>query len=384
MGQVGELLGAGEAPVDGEHVGGGVEDLAGRHPRQGTAQDVAGDVTAGLAGGETDGTQAGPDLKNVLDADPVGLEVLAVRDVADIAPEALADAHHRLHLLGGEHPARDPDPHHEVPVLFRALGVQPVPAVADSEVVAGDGHNPRAGVDRNDALVVVEAVLVPLHPLGLVQRLVVAPGPLPLTAPTTGRPPRRSPMSPAGSFGFVGLVASGRSDAGQPGCSRFSLGGVIGGPGGPSCRPVSAGFDTDTDQSVLHLHRVGGDRMGGGPGEDLVASDVEDGAVPRAPQRALADQLSLAQRATGVGTDAVEREELPAGIHQRKPVAVNLDRPHRAGREILDSNPINEGGHRTTGASTSCSASQSVSVRTSGRTCPLMRTSTNPTSSIGN
>lgn len=44
---------------------------------------------AGLIGGETHGPQPGPDFGDVLDAGPVEL---AVGDVADVAPEALAHA----------------------------------------------------------------------------------------------------------------------------------------------------------------------------------------------------------------------------------------------------------------------------------------------------
>src|SRR5918995_4505 len=131
-----------------------------------------------------------------------------------------------------------------------------------------------------------------------------------------------------------GRVASGRSQAGQPGRSYVGAGGAIGDPASLSSRRISAGLDGHPDDSVLHLYRVGRGRMGGRPGEDLAAADVEDGTVPRTPKRTVADQLSLAQGATSVGTAAIEREDLPAYMHQREPVAVNVDRPHRPGREV--------------------------------------------------
>src|SRR5215472_11243881 len=95
-----------------------------------------------------------PDLRHVLDPDPVELHVLPVGDVGEVAPVLLADTGHGAQLLGGKLAARNPDPHHEVRVLDlgvlkrpglaapdprTALGVQAPPAEPAAQVLWVDG-----------------------------------------------------------------------------------------------------------------------------------------------------------------------------------------------------------------------------------------------------
>ena len=173
---------------------------------------------------QADGLQPPPDLRHVLDADPVVLDVLPVGDVGDAAAELVGDLADRPELLGVQLAAGDPDPEHEVAVLDvgvlqrpgaaavdprPALGVEPPPAESRAQVGRVDRVEALAGVALLDPGPDVEAVVVLLRPLGAVERAAAAHGPLALVALgaawhrvlllssiaqlTGGRRPRRPP-----------------------------------------------------------------------------------------------------------------------------------------------------------------------------------------------
>ncbi|MDF9807549.1 hypothetical protein M2436_006096 [Streptomyces sp. HB372] len=200
-GQVGEVGVADEPPLDLVDGGRAVDDLVLRDARDGRAEDRAGRVTAGLGGGQAHLFEPPPDLRHVLDADPVVLHVLPVGEVGGAARELLGDLPDHPQLLGGQPPAVDADAQHEVLVvqLLRlqhgrlaavdaglALGVQPPPAHASAQVVRVDGVEAALGVDRLNTCPYVETVVVLLELLVPVQGGVVAHGPLTLAAVASG------------------------------------------------------------------------------------------------------------------------------------------------------------------------------------------------------
>ena len=133
-----------------------------------------------------------PDLGDVLDADPVQLDVLPVGDVGGVAGELGADLGDGAQLVAARRAAVAADPEHEVLVVELAgveggglaavdaglaLGVEPPPAHPAAQVLAGDRGEPLLGVDLLDALPDVEAVVGLLELLVGVQRGAVAVGP---------------------------------------------------------------------------------------------------------------------------------------------------------------------------------------------------------------
>ena len=90
-GEVGDLRVADEAFGDLPDRRRRVDDLVGRDASERGTEDHSGGVTAGLGGLQPDGLQSAPDLRDILDADPVQLDVLPVGDVGAAAPELGAD-----------------------------------------------------------------------------------------------------------------------------------------------------------------------------------------------------------------------------------------------------------------------------------------------------
>ena len=78
---------------------GGIEDLVERFAGQGRTEDDARAVTARFGGLEPDGFEALPDLRDVLDFDPVELNVLTVRQVGGVPAEFLRDTGDGAQLL---------------------------------------------------------------------------------------------------------------------------------------------------------------------------------------------------------------------------------------------------------------------------------------------
>ena len=161
------------------------------------AEERPGRVAAGLDAAQPGGVEAVPDRGDVLDADPVVLDVLAVGDVGGVTGEVDADAAQRSHGLGREQPAVGADPQHEVLVVELvlledrglaavdaglALRVEAHPAEPAAEVGGVDRVEAALGVDVDDPGADVERVVVLLGLLVLVQRLGVAERPLALGA----------------------------------------------------------------------------------------------------------------------------------------------------------------------------------------------------------
>jgi hypothetical protein len=93
-GEVGVLGIAHVAPDDLLDRRGAVDDLVGGDPGHRGTEDHAWGVPAGLGGRQSHGLEQSPDLRHVLDADPVQLDVLTVGDVGGVPPEARRDLGH--------------------------------------------------------------------------------------------------------------------------------------------------------------------------------------------------------------------------------------------------------------------------------------------------
>ncbi|MPM68645.1 hypothetical protein SDC9_115579 [bioreactor metagenome] len=171
----------------------GVEDLVGGDARDRAAEEAAGGVTAGGDGVQPDRLQPTPDLRDVLDPDPVVLDVLPVGDVEGVAGEVLRDAGQHADLVGAEDLAVDPDPVHEVPVrqlrigqlagpggveVLVALGVEPPPAQPAEEVIGRDGVEALMGVRPEDPGADVQAVVLVLDHLVGIEGRTAVDGPL--------------------------------------------------------------------------------------------------------------------------------------------------------------------------------------------------------------
>ncbi len=250
-----------------------VDDLVGRHAGDRAAEEAAGGVAAGLRRLQADGLQAPPDLGHVLDADPVVLEVLPVRDVGGVAGEVGGDAAEDPQPLRRERLAVAADAHHEVAVaqlvvaeLRRApavdagapLGVEPPPAEAARQVLGRDGVEALAGVGLLDALADVEPVVLVLPRLVAVEGLGAVDLPLPVGAVAAGRAGGRTSCG-AGRLGDGHVIECITADY-------------------PALRPVhTPGLS----------YRAGGNGLAGCPKgtDDAPSSPGHAQRVPRTPRR---------------------------------------------------------------------------------------------------
>src|SRR5579871_1431028 len=115
----------------------GIVQLIGFEAGDGAAADVAGDVPAGAGGREAGGAQALDGARDVLNGQPVELEVLARGDVGDVVAIVAGDLGHGAHLGRRQIAAGDLDTQHEV-ALVGLLLVDAVPSHA-REIVRRDG-----------------------------------------------------------------------------------------------------------------------------------------------------------------------------------------------------------------------------------------------------
>lgn len=141
-GQVGVLAVLGEVVRDGVDDRLGVETLVVVEPGCGAAKHVPCGVTTALNRRQADLVVALPHLGDVLDADPVFLDVLSGGDVeVGVAPqfvlflasvllggdgEVIRDLTDDLSLVGGEIATRDLGPDHEVVVLLLGVHARPL------------------------------------------------------------------------------------------------------------------------------------------------------------------------------------------------------------------------------------------------------------------
>ena len=193
--QVGEVGVADEPLEDLLERRGAVDDLVLGDAGDRGAEEGPRGVTAGLDAAQAGGVEPVPDLGDVLDADPVVLDVLPVGDVGGVPREVGADPAEGVDGGGGEQPAVGADPEHEVAVVELlllehgglaavdpglALGVEPHPPEAAAQVGRVDRVEAALGVDVQDARPDVQRVVVLLGLLVLVERLGVAERPLAL------------------------------------------------------------------------------------------------------------------------------------------------------------------------------------------------------------
>jgi hypothetical protein len=121
--QVRERRVADEAPrdlLDGRRA---VEDLVSGHAGHGGAQHHPRRVTAGLLRAEADALEPLPDRRDVLDADPVQLDVLPIGHVGRVAPVRGGHVRDRPQLGDRELPAVDAHAQHEV-LVVELVGLQ--------------------------------------------------------------------------------------------------------------------------------------------------------------------------------------------------------------------------------------------------------------------
>ena len=185
----------------------GVDELGRVDPGQRAAEDHPRGVAACLHAGQAHRFQRFPDRRDVLDPDPVQLDVLPVGDVRGTPRVPAGD------VGDGGQPgmiklaAVDPDPHHEVAVVQLGrlqqrrlpavdagppLGVQAPPAEPAAQVRRVDRVEAVPGVDVDDPLADIEPVVVALAFLVGVEGLAVAKGPLALAALAAGAGRRRA------------------------------------------------------------------------------------------------------------------------------------------------------------------------------------------------
>src|SRR5699024_5829479 len=172
-----------------------IDELIGGDSGHRRTENDPGHVAAGLGRLQADGFEPSPDLGDVLDLDPVELDVLAIREVGAAAGEFVRDLGDRAQLLGGELAAVDADPEHEVLVLELmgleggcpaavdagfALSVQPPPAEAPVQIIGVDRGESALRVDGLDPVADVESVVFGLVDLVLVQRFMTVDLPLPI------------------------------------------------------------------------------------------------------------------------------------------------------------------------------------------------------------
>ena len=197
---------------------GAVDDLVDRDPGDRGAEDDAGHIAAGLRGAETDRFEPVPDLGNILDADPVELDVLPVGDVGGVAGELGGDLGDRAQLAEVKSAAVRSHPHHEVLVLellrlqgrglaavdpWLALRVETPPAKPSAQVIAGYRVESADGVDALDPGPNVEPVVVLLHAFIGIERLPIAEAPLAVRLLGPGR--ARGVRDYSGHQGSLGL-----------------------------------------------------------------------------------------------------------------------------------------------------------------------------------
>lgn len=173
-GQVGQLRVTDETFGELVDQRGGIDDLILGDARNRGAEDDTGNVAASLGGGQANAFKAAPDFRHILNADPVQLDVLAVRKVGRAAGEVHGNLADDAKLLGGQRTAVDAHAEHEVLVFelvrFKrcglaavdpgfALGVEAPPTETTVKVRAVDRIKALFGVDRLNPLTDVQPVV---------------------------------------------------------------------------------------------------------------------------------------------------------------------------------------------------------------------------------
>ena len=152
-------------------------------------------VPARLGGLQSDGVESPPDLRHILDPDPVVLHVLPVGDIGGVAGELGGDCAQGAQRRGGQHAAVAADPQHEIGrleqidvliageravVTLNPLGVETPPAEPAAQVDLVDTVESVPGVDGLNPFPHIERGVILLQLLVGVERLPVPEGPLAL------------------------------------------------------------------------------------------------------------------------------------------------------------------------------------------------------------
>ena len=166
-GQVGELRVSDVALDDVANRRARIDDLLRRNTGDRGADDDPWAIPAGFGRVQADRLEPPPDLGNVLNADPVQLDVLPIGHVCCVAAELDRDLADDPELFAGQCTTVDADPEHEVlvvefPRLQRrglttvdtgpTLGIEAVPAEAPAQVRRVDRSETALGVDVLDPL----------------------------------------------------------------------------------------------------------------------------------------------------------------------------------------------------------------------------------------
>src|SRR6185369_6519253 len=271
--QVGERGVANVLLADGGDLRRAVDDLVRVDAGQRAAEDHPWGIAAGLGGRQAHRLEGLPDVGDVLDLDPVQLDVLPVGYVRRAACVTARDVGDDPQLVVGQPAAVDADAQHEVAVveLLRLqhrglaavdagppLRVQPVPAEPAAQVSRVDGVEAVLGVDVDDPLADVEPVVVALVFLVLVERLAIAERPLAFAAFTLGSSCDWHVGGPPGSGTRVRREPGLRRTAFQAWLSPWSGGGAPGiarapGMGNPGRRLTGEQTDRAADAQEIDV-----------------------------------------------------------------------------------------------------------------------------------
>ena len=169
-----------------------------RDPGQRRTEDHPRHVAAGFRRAQADAFERLPDVRDVLDADPVQLDVLPIGQIGGVPGVLRRDLADGAQGSRGQQPTVDPDPQHEERVFQlvrlehrgtaavdtgRTLRVQTPPAETAPQIARVDAVEAGVTVNVLDPRAAVQTVVVLLHPLVRVQRLPMTHRPLALTPP---------------------------------------------------------------------------------------------------------------------------------------------------------------------------------------------------------
>ncbi len=171
-------------------------------PASGEPRTTRGTSPQASAVEQPDAFESFPDVRDVFDADPVQLDVLAIGEIGRVAGVLRGDLADGAERSRGQQTPVDADPQHEERILQlvrlehrgaaavdagRSLRVEAPPAKTPPQVARINAIEAGVAVDVLDPGPAVQTVVVLLHPLVRIQRLTVTHGPLTL-APAGVRP----------------------------------------------------------------------------------------------------------------------------------------------------------------------------------------------------
>src|SRR5699024_367779 len=201
--QVIELATGEQLLLDSADGRGGVDNLVGGDTGDWGAQDDAGNVAATEVGVQPNGFELVADSRDILDAAPVQLDVVAVGEVRGVAGVVARNLADDAQLLAADQSAVEADAHHEVVILQllgterggshtveprAAVGIKTDPCEAGREVLLRDGVEALLRVGLANAVDDAEAGVFLLNLLVVVERSGAINEPLALRPGLTLRP----------------------------------------------------------------------------------------------------------------------------------------------------------------------------------------------------